>query len=364
MELFQASQQWASRPNDERFVNLDEMFDFASDQMAHSRAIVKPANSIWLEPTDEGNGLLVKGETTSFAPTNWAFSQLCQRVGAPADYLRDKVPNALAADCLNFQYKTGQRDEIGMLLYHNGGAPELRAVTGPNYGRIWNAEIIDELRKRFGNGMPGNGARWHIPGEFNRHDKPVTKESTTLYAGDRDMFAFLCDSTNTVEIPNRRNGETGHMLRGFFAWNSEVGSRSAGWATFLYDYMCGNHIVWGATEYDEVRIRHTVSAPDKWLDEMIPALQSYANGSTDGITQAIAAARAKVLGDKTAEFLANRFGPRKVQALQTVHMAEEGRPIETVFDVVTAATALAKQIPWIGPRVELEREAGKLLVAA
>ena len=40
---------------------------------------------------------------------------------------------------------------------------------------------------------------------------------------------------------------------------------------------------------------------------------------------------------------------------------EEGRPIETVWDVVTGATAYAKSIPWTAERVEFETTAGDLL---
>ena len=45
------------------------------------------------------------------------------------------------------------------------------------------------------------------------------------------------------------------------------------------------------------------------------------------------------------------------------HVAEEGRPIETVWDVVTGATAYAKSIPWTAERVEFETVAGDLLDA-
>jgi hypothetical protein len=99
------------------------------------------------------------------------------------------------------------------------------------------------------------------------------------------------------------------------------------------------------------------------LHEVQPALKAYANGSTDGIVEALQKAQASKLGDqeKVAEFLATRFGPRMVAKLQSIHQVEEQKPIETVFDAVTAATAAAKSIPFIGDRVELERQAGKLL---
>lgn len=359
MELMQASQQWSTRPADERFCSLPDMFNFAAEQMRHSKGVTVSSRSVTVEPAPEGNGLIVAGPSSSYAPTHWAFDQLAQRAGAPAGYLRD-LPAPLVADCLNWGMKYKREiSDVGLLLYQNGGAPELRACTGPNYGRIWNAEIIEQMQKLFGDGVSG---KWHIPGEFNIK-APITKQSTTLYAGDRDMFAFLCDGEHDVEIKGRRFGQTGRMQRGFFVWNSDVGGRSFGLATFLFDFMCGNHIVWNVNGFDEIRIRHTASAPDKWLAEVVPALESYSNASTAGITEAIERARSARL-DNPAEFLASRFGSRMVDRLNAIHLLEEQRPIETVYDVVNAVTAQAKSIPWIAQRVEMEREAGKLLVAA
>lgn len=47
--------------------------------------------------------------------------------------------------------------------------------------------------------------------------------------------------------------------------------------------------------------------------------------------------------------------------MKVAHELEEARPIETVWDAVTAATAVARSIPNQDARVDLEREAGKLL---
>jgi hypothetical protein len=55
-------------------------------------------------------------------------------------------------------------------------------------------------------------------------------------------------------------------------------------------------------------VRHTISAPDRFVEEVAPAIESYANKSTDTITAAIDAARAARLEpDKVDEFLRSRF---------------------------------------------------------
>jgi hypothetical protein len=65
--------------------------------------------------------------------------------------------------------------------------------------------------------------------------------------------------------------------------------------------------------------------------------------------------------DKVDQFLANRFGPKIAQRIQAAHLADEGRPIESVWDAVTGATAYAREIPWTSDRVDLEEKAGALL---
>jgi hypothetical protein len=101
--------------------------------------------------------------------------------------------------------------------------------------------------------------RWVIPAASYTTKNP--KRATTLYASDRDVFIFLVDPKNPVEV----NGE--QLFRGFMTWNSEVGSAVFGLTTFLYRYVCDNRIIWGATDVQELRIRHTGGAPERFAYE-------------------------------------------------------------------------------------------------
>lgn len=177
------------------------------------------------------------------------------------------------------------------------------------------------------------------------------------------MFVFLADESHRIEVPNRRAGRSGEMSRGFFVWNSEVGSQSFGIATFLFDYVCCNRIVWGAEGFQEIRLRHTSGAPDRWLEEVRPALQRYANASASSVTSAIAQAKAARIDDVDA-FLKGRFSRSQVSAIKAAHMTDEQRPIETLWDATTAVTAYARGIQYQDDRVVLEREGGKILALA
>lgn len=355
--LMQASHQWATRPADERFTSLTDMLAHFNHQREMSRETVVSSRRLNAVPLDDNKGLQIEGPNGfGYSPTNWAFGQLAQLAEAPAGYLRS-LPSPVAADCINYglQFKR-EIEDVGVLLYKNGDAV-MKAATGPRYGRIWNNDITRSLVQHFGDGVTG---AFKVPGEFGKAVE-VTKENTTLFAGDRDMFVFLADEEHRIEMPNRRNGQSGSMARGFFFWNSEVGAQTFGMASFLFDYVCCNRIVWGAEEFQEVRIRHTASAPDKWIGEVVPALEAYSRSSTGSVLTAIEDARKDKLNDDVNEWLAKRFGKRMVSTLQAVHYAEEERPIENRWDVVTAITAHARTIQHQDARVDLERQAGDLL---
>jgi hypothetical protein len=355
--LMRASHQWASRPADERFISLLELQDHVTRQRETSRSTVISSRKIEVHPDPEDpqlRGLLVEAGCSAMVPTHWSFGQLCSRAASPSPsaYFREnRVPAPLIADCLNYNLRfTRDIEEVGILATGD----ELRAVNGARYGRIWNAEIVDTLVDKFGDGVSGH---WRVPGEFGRRVN-VDRQNTTLFASDRDMFVFLADEDRRIEVAGR------NLARGFFLWNSEVGDKTLGVGFFLFDYVCSNRIVWGADQYTEVRIRHTSGAPDRWLEETIPVLTEYSEGSTKPVQQAIEDARVRKIRDDLDTFLATRFGKSLVPAIKAIHEVEEGRPIESVWDVAVAATAHARSVPNTDKRLEIERTAGALLTAA
>ncbi len=277
-ELMQANRQWMSRVPDERFENLYDMQAFKNRVRDNSRSQVLSNRSLSVQPDARDPFALAVSPNLDerSALTHWSFGQLCSLASpgnSPASYFREtKMPAPMIADCLNYNLtRTRGVEDIGILTTKDGDASELRSVNGPNYGRIYDATVVDLLVDRFGDGVNG---QWRVPGEFGNR-VTVTKDNTTLYASDRDMFVFLADEENRIEIPGRRAGKSGSFARGFFVWNSEVGKTTLGAGFFLFDYVCCNRIIWGADQYTEVRIRHTNGAPDRWLEEVAPVLREY-----------------------------------------------------------------------------------------
>lgn len=354
--LMHANRQWSTRPADERFLSLIELRDAVKNRKHNSSQRVLSSRSIMARPAGGGGLELVGPGGVPVSVTNWGFGQVAERAAAPAGYLRT-LPAELAADNINYGLQRREIEDVQLLLRRRPTGVELAAVNGPRYGRVWDADVVDSLVDRFGDGVTGD---FTVPGEFGNAVQ-VTKQNTTLYASDRDVFVFLADEKNRIEMPNRRDGKPGSLARGFFVWNSEVGSQTLGIATFLFDYVCSNRIVWGAERFKEIRIRHTASAPDKFIHEVAPALERYAESATASITDALAQARSARV-DNALEFLMkNRFSKSAATAIMAAHEADEGRPIETLWDVSTGITAHARDVTYQDARIELERRAGEIL---
>ena len=374
------SSQWYNRPDDQKFLSLDSMLNFKKFDASRmtSRTVdthkvkiigdydeANPSRgNIFVEYTDDNN------QEHNNLPTNWSFGQLSQLAGAPAGYLRD-LPAPIAADCIQWGLKYNRGKELIKVYGNQAQGGELRAATGPDYGRIFDWEILEPIK----NLVEDSGGRWKVPGMMTGSrdgmavydpEIPVTNETTTLFASDRDVFVFLVDDRNPIEVGKLANGEPDLMFRGFYAWNSETGSKTAGIAAMYLRGVCMNRNLWGVENFHEIKIRHTKFAPDRFAMEARPALQSFANGSTYSFVEGVQAAKdAKVArdDDDRLDFLTKRAGlsGRMAKAAAARHLKEEGRPVESVWDAAQAITAIARDVPHQDARIEVERKAGRLL---
>lgn len=304
------------------------------------------------------------------APTNWSFGQLCSLVGAPASYLR-QLPAALAG--INLQHGLIRHPgEHVKMLQTSDGRTELRAVTGPDYGRIWDHELVGAVMKIAGNGT--GDTRWKVPGvldwgsmTYNPH-VDVSSETTTLYASDRDVFLFLVDDLHPIEAGRLPNGDPDLYFRGFYCWNSEVGSQSLGIATFYLRAVCQNRNLWGVENFQEINIRHSKFAANRFAHEAAPALAYFADSSPRSFIDGITAARSAVVArkDEDRESFLRKEGFSKAETAKVIAtvLAEEGHPPASVYDFVQGITALARSRPHQDGRLELEGKARKLLERA
>jgi hypothetical protein len=193
--ISRVSSEWFSRPHDERYLSLSELFGAVSGRAERSRTRTAESTAIRVEASRddaERLALIVPGSDVRLAPTHWSFGQLATMVGAPSAYLQH-LPAPLAA--INLQYGlSSHRGELVKTLEVQDGRVELRAVTGPDYGRIFDHELVSAVQRIAGNGT--GDTRWKVPGVLDwstgiyNPNVDITHYTTTLYASDRDVSSF------------------------------------------------------------------------------------------------------------------------------------------------------------------------------
>jgi hypothetical protein len=364
------SSEWFARPDDERFLSLDELMAAVKGRAERSATRTVDSAAVRVEASredPESLALMLPGTEEPIAPTHWSFGQLASLVGAPAAYLR-QLPAALAGINLQYGLSSHRAEQIKTLEVANGRT-ELRAVTGPDYGRIYDHELVAAVQRIAGNGR--GDTRWKVPGVldwrtgvYNPH-VDVSRDTTTLYASDRDVFLFLVDDLNPIEAGRLPDGSPDLYFRGFYCWNSEVGAKTLGIASFYLRAVCQNRNLWGVEDFEEITIRHSKYAAGRFAHEAAPALTRFADSSPMPFVNGIRQARERIVArtdEDRAEFLRKRgFGKAETAKIIEAVLAEEGHPPASVFDFVQGITAVARGRANQDARLELEGRAKKLL---
>jgi len=364
------SSEWFSRPDDERFLSLSDLARTVRERSERSRTRVVESALIHVEANRqdaERLALILPGAEAPVAPTHWSFGQLASLVGAPAAYLR-QLPAPLAA--INLQYGlTSNRAEQIKTFEIEDGRVELRAVTGPDYGRIFDHELVEAVQRIAGNGT--GDTRWKVPGVLDwstgiyNPNVDISKETTTLYASDRDVFLFLVDDLNPIQAGRLPDGSPDLFFRGFYCWNSEVGAKTLGMASFYLRAVCQNRNLWGVEDFEEISIRHSKYAASRFAHEAAPALLNFAESSPAPFINGIKAARERIVArndEDRSDFLRRRgFSKAETGKIIDAVLSEEGRPPESVFDFVQGITAVARHKPHQDARLDMEAKAKKLM---
>jgi len=346
------NQQWSTRPSDQRFLDLESLYQSVASRRQLSSVADVALDAMQVRPTDDGALTLTDRDGRGGLLNNWTFGQLCQRAKAPAGYLRTLPPH-LAAIPLQWSLETHEgSDESNdaKLLIHGGTS--INAITSPTYGRIWDLDVVKAIRRSI------DPTVWKVPAaSYSAKD---AKRATTLYASDRDVFIFLV-SENAIDA-----GGGDVVNRGFYVWNSEVGSSTFGIATFTYDYVCDNRIIWGQANFSEIKIRHTSGGPHRFVAQATPQLAAYANAATGDTVATIKAAKAREVGrDKKSviEWMKARGFTAAVagKAYAAAENDPRGYNPRTVWGLVQGVTDVAHDVGHTDDRVSIETQAGRLL---
>ncbi len=372
------SSQWFSRPDDEKFLDLNTLYDYTKKSADNSFSSIVDVSEVQVtaEQSDPDKLELIvpieNGEVITTQPNHYSFGQLCSLAQTPASYLR-KLPAALAGINLQYGIQNLRTEKVKTYITKNGHT-ELRAATVADYGRIFDYEVVQAVQNIAGNGI--GDTHWKVPGVLNwqdgtyNPDAAITKESTTLFASDRDIFLFLVDDKHPISIGTYTDPRTGKveddlLFRGFYVWNSEVGNRSFGISCFYLRGVCQNRNLWGVEGYQEIRFPHSKNAPRRFVQEAKRALESFADSNTTALLNGINAAKTTIVAkdeDDREKFLKKQgFSGHEVSTIINTVIKEEGHEPKSVWDFVNGITAYARTKGHQDARLEVERRAGRIL---
>lgn len=362
-----ASNQWATRPADQRFETLDELSAAVNARRERAFAFNEVVTDLEVKVIKDGSEqerFVINGRRAPMQFTHWSFGQICAHSKASASYLRT-LPKQLAADCLNYSVKHASRESMKIMSLRGDDVNTLQAVTSTSYGRIWDADIVAATK----NIVERTGGRFFNPKAYAHGTMGGECKPSGLYASDRDVFIFMIDGGSLVDVRGG-NGRDG-LHRGFFISNSEVGARKFELTTFLFRHACGNHIVWGAQDVTSLVMRHTIGAPNRFAQEATPALLEYINASSQPLVDAVTKARetklvslmnVEKIDDKFVSLFSKRFNFTKGEVRDAIDAArrEEGECV-SLWDMTNGLTAIAREFEFVDARIDLEARAGKLL---
>lgn len=344
--LTAASRQLFSRRDDERFADLQSLYD-------HCRTAQSESSERWTRLIDvqspPGRSLLLgvdddRQQEALLSMNDWSFGQLCRLAGVAKETVNRLTPGTArlvlqeTLPSLQKPIQVLQRGET------------IRSIHGPAYTRLHNLDLLNIVREF---------ATDFVPPQAGMNG------ATGLYAGEQDMFVFLIDPTGWVELED--GGKTEAFAPGLFLWNSEVGCRSVGLQTFWFQAVCQNHIVWDAVEVIDFSRKHTANVHE-CLSEVrrhIESLVAKRDARRDGFARVMANAFKARLGndaEEVAKVLTKHGIPRDLGKRALAMAQDQGR--FTVFSLVDALTRLAGEFKNAGDRLDADERAGRLLQLA
>ena len=366
MELFHANKQWSTRPPDERFPSLQSLYSTCKGyaDIAVEREDV-PYSTLRTEAIDGDVVLVGKGNVPS-SLTNWSFGQLCSRVGAPAGFIRE-LPATLACQVVNNRLKDKYpavsacqpSDDKASLLFHKNGSIVCRSITSDKYSRIWNHEVAERLMDLETRGWSPATPTFRQFGD----------NAPSLYASDHDMFAMMMMPNTFIQQPVRTAKDQAPLYRGLIYSNSEVGAGSLTAMSFFFNQMCGNHIIWGASQVIELNLRHVGSIRER-MQHWDVAIRKYADSSMQDDAQRLATAvNTRIAGTKE-DLLDVLFGKRLSLSRKAIEASydaalpeQDGDPL-TVWGFVQGATRYSQTLKYTDDRVRVDKAAAKVLSMA
>lgn len=355
LTLSSATNQYASRPPDERFADWTTFSRYLADRKTASKVYTGSVRRLQVRE-DEHSGLALGiGSATQLPMSHFAFGQVSSLAGAPAEYLR-KLPAVLAMQNLNWGLTNGPDKFDGgdakLMATHN----QLRAVTSTSYGRVWDTEVdrgLQVLNER-------------LRGVLK--PAPTWDGNVSLFAGDRDAFWCLVDGGSVIEEPGGFGHRPSALHRGVMVRNSETGHAALEFLLFWFRVICGNLIIHDGSIFASVRLVHRRMVAERLAQaDTAGMVSNYLNSATTRDLDMITKAQQFLLPEPKEDQV-SWLRTRKFTAGESANIIEMARSEEgdsrTLWQVVQGGTALARSMPYAEDTADLSKRVTSLLKLA
>lgn len=341
---------WLQKRQAQRLHDVPSLTDFLKERSAQAETRLIDNKDLRLihadvDPSrpDSMNELLVEVDGQRIGMTYYSFGQLAGLAKAPPAYLRT-LPAPLVADCVHYSLNF-VREVEQVKPYFDGR--ELRSINGPSYGRVDDYEVSEAVDAIL------DGGRW-VPAE----------KHMGLSVTDQSLNMFLIDQENPIRVGRTRHGDDDIMYRGLRIINSELGFSSLTVQAFTFRSYCLNGCIFGMKGSGDLSIRHSKSAPYRWIREVQPVIEGYVNEDGSKLVDHVQRVQEQKVArnnEDAAEWLQGRGLTKSFSNLAIERCKnEEGRNPRTVWDMIQGITAAARDISDVEQRADMERVAGKL----
>jgi hypothetical protein len=185
-----------------------------------------------------------------------------------------------------------------------------------------------------------------------------------VYRGDRDSFIFLVNGSKQIDDGTGEGG----LFKGIIASNSEVGNGAIHFQTFCHEGVCGNHIVWGASNILDMKRVHRGDL-QPFRRKLVTWLQEWSGVEMAETEKMIVAAKQKVLGATDQEVieevyklgcLTKRVVKSSLEWAEKWEHTAHASP-RTVWGFVHGLTRYSQTVDFTRQRHILDMAGGKIL---
>lgn len=230
----------------------------------------------------DNNGLEIACLGERLELTSHAFDQLCNKMKAPADYLRS-LPANMAARCLNYGFDMfGHKDGSMLVTARNNAKPIVRALTSDRYARVWDADVLKHTQRLVRAGWTPSRVRYNDSGLEIRLRGNVQQNESSGLSG-------LAVSARVI--------------------NSEVGGIALGIEEYVERLVCSNGLMVKLFSGKQ-RKRHIGNLDQTFGQQFERLASGDAEQGLGMFARTLEAARNHRLGDNKDEVIERVYGMR------------------------------------------------------